>query len=93
MTMKYPNRDLSSAPESGFKNRSEGYREAGSKASATLDLGRIAGEIETGLIHIDDDANELPENLGATERPLNELLEREFCPRSKLLASVNASLK
>ena len=71
-----------------FKNLSEGYCEVGSNASATLDLGRIAGEIETGLIHIDDDANELPENLDATDRPLNEPLEREFCPRSKLLASV-----
>jgi hypothetical protein len=50
-------------------------------------------EIGTGLIHIDEDANELPKILGATDRPLNELSERELCPRSKLLAAVNASLR
>ena len=66
---------------------------ARSAALATLDLARIAGEIGTGLIHIDDDANELPKILGATDRPLNELSERELCPRSKLLAAVNASLR
>ena len=66
---------------------------ARSAALATLDLACIAGEIGTGLIHIDDDANELPKILGATDRPLNELSERELCPRSKLLAAVNASLR
>jgi hypothetical protein len=61
--------------------------------SATLDLARIAGQIGTGLIDIDDDANELPKILGANDRPLNELPERELCPRSKLLAAVYASLR
>jgi hypothetical protein len=59
---------------------------------ATLDLAHC-GEIGTGLIHIDDDANELPKILGATDWPLNELSERELCPRSKLLPAVNVSLR
>ena len=66
---------------------------AANARSATLDLACIAGEIGTGLIDIDDDANELPKILGANDRPLNELPERELCPRSKLLAAVYASLR
>ena len=56
-----------------------------SAALATLERARIAGEIATGLIYIDDDANELHEILGTTDRPLNELSERELCPGSKAL--------
>jgi 2-oxoglutarate ferredoxin oxidoreductase subunit beta len=55
-------------------------------ALATLERARIAGEIATGLIYLDDDSNELHEILGTTDRPLNELSERDFCPGSKRLA-------
>ena len=68
-----------------FRNRSA--------ALATLERARIAGEIATGLIYIDDDASELHEVLGTTDRPLNELSERELCPGSEALNAINASLR
>ena len=55
--------------------------------------GEIAGEIATGLIYINDEADELHEILGTTARPLNELSERELCPGSKALDAINASLR
>jgi 2-oxoglutarate ferredoxin oxidoreductase subunit beta len=64
-----------------------------STALATLERARIAGEIATGLIYIEDEANELHEVLGTADRPLNELSERELCPGSKALAAINASLR
>jgi 2-oxoglutarate ferredoxin oxidoreductase subunit beta len=64
-----------------------------SAALATLERARIAGEIATGLIYIEDEANELHGVLGTADRPLNELSERELCPGSKALAVINASLR
>src|SRR5579871_1461658 len=54
-----------------------------SAALATLERARIAGEIVTGLVYINEEADELHEVLGTTARPLNELGERELCPGSK----------
>ena len=64
-----------------------------SAALATLERARVAGEIATGLIYIEDEANELHEVLGTTDRPLNELSERELCPGSKALDAINVSLR
>ena len=64
-----------------------------SAALATLERARIAREIATGLIYIEDEANELHEVLGTTDRPLNELSERELCPGSKALDAINVSLR
>src|ERR1700723_219892 len=64
-----------------------------SQALATLERARIAGEIATGLLYIDDEANELHEVLGTIDRPLNELSELELCPGSKALEAINASLR
>ena len=64
-----------------------------SHALATLERARLAGEIATGLIYLDDEAEELHEVLGTTARPLNELSERELCPGSKALETINASLR
>src|ERR1700691_4418025 len=64
-----------------------------SAALATLERPRVAGEIATGLIYIEDEANELHEVLGTTDRPLNELSERELCPGSKALDAINVSLR
>ena len=47
-------------------------------ALATLERARISCEIATGLIYIEDEANELHEVLGTADRPLNELSEREL---------------
>jgi hypothetical protein len=43
--------------------------------------------METGPIDVDDNANELPENLGATDRPLNEPLERDLLKLKHILHS------
>jgi 2-oxoglutarate/2-oxoacid ferredoxin oxidoreductase subunit beta len=64
-----------------------------SAALATLERARVAGEIATGLIYIEDEANELHEVLGTTDRPLNKLSERELCPGSKALDAINVSLR
>jgi 2-oxoglutarate/2-oxoacid ferredoxin oxidoreductase subunit beta len=64
-----------------------------SAALATLERCRVSGEIATGLIYINEEADELHEILGTTTRPLNELSERELCPGSKALAAINASLR
>ena len=64
-----------------------------SAALSTLDRARISCEIATELIYIEDEANELHGVLGTADRPLNELSERELCPRSKALAAINASLR
>ena len=64
-----------------------------SQALATLERARVAGEIATGLIYMNDDAEDLHGILGTTSRPLNELAERELCPGSKALDGINASLR
>jgi hypothetical protein len=82
--------------ERGFNERLKPRLVAGEAAPNDARDARsrpYCGEIGTDLIHIDDDANELPKILGVTDRPLNELSERELCPRSELLVAVNASLR
>jgi 2-oxoglutarate/2-oxoacid ferredoxin oxidoreductase subunit beta len=64
-----------------------------SAALAMLERARVDGEIAPGLMYIDDDASELHEVLGTTERPLDELSERELCPGSKALDAINAPLR
>src|SRR5271154_508546 len=64
-----------------------------SAALATLEGARVSGEIVTGLIYVNEDADELHDVLGTTARPLNELAERELCPGSKAIEAINASLR
>ncbi len=52
-----------------------------------------AGEIVTGLLYVERDADDLHHHLETVERPLNELNEKELCPGSKTLAKINASLR
>ncbi len=52
-----------------------------------------AGEIVTGLLFIDNDAEDLHANHGITETPLNVLNEKELCPGSATLAKINASFQ
>lgn len=47
----------------------------------------------TGLLYLDRDAQELHEILETTRRPLNTLTEKELCPGSKVLDSINAGLR
>ncbi len=52
-----------------------------------------AGEIVTGLLYVDPQAEDLHDRLDTVERPLNALNEAELCPGSAALAKVNASLR
>jgi 2-oxoglutarate/2-oxoacid ferredoxin oxidoreductase subunit beta len=51
------------------------------------------GEIVTGLLYIDADANDLHAHHNTTQTPLNALGERELCPGSATLEKINASLR
>jgi 2-oxoglutarate ferredoxin oxidoreductase subunit beta len=51
------------------------------------------GEIVTGLLYVDPDAEDLHDHLGTVTTPLNALTERELCPGSAALAKLNESLR
>ena len=51
-----------------------------SVALATLERARVSGEIATGLVYINEDADELHDILGTTARPLNELSRSRIVP-------------
>jgi 2-oxoglutarate ferredoxin oxidoreductase subunit beta len=54
---------------------------------------RDSGRVLTGLLYIDRDAQEMHEILGTVRRPLNTLTEKELCPGTKVLDSINAGLR
>jgi 2-oxoglutarate ferredoxin oxidoreductase subunit beta len=51
------------------------------------------GEIVTGLLYVEHDAEDLHAHLATVETPLNALGEAELCPGSAALAKLNASLR
>ncbi len=51
------------------------------------------GRILTGLLYIDRDGEELHDVLGTARHPLNTLTEKELCPGSRFLDSINAGLR
>ncbi|MGC8536440.1 MAG: 2-oxoacid:ferredoxin oxidoreductase subunit beta [Rhizomicrobium sp.] len=63
------------------------------KAMAYLQEHHARGEIVTGLLFLDPEAEDLHAALGTTKRPLNRLGERELCPGSKALAGINDSYR
>jgi 2-oxoglutarate/2-oxoacid ferredoxin oxidoreductase subunit beta len=67
----------------------------GDRAAALtlLEACRKTGEIPTGLLYLDRDAEGLHDTMNTTARPLNELAEAELCPGSKALDAINASLR
>jgi 2-oxoglutarate ferredoxin oxidoreductase subunit beta len=64
-----------------------------SAALAMLERHRVDGEIVTGLIYLNEAAEDLHGRLGTTMRPLNGLAELDLCPGSKALEAINASLR
>jgi 2-oxoglutarate/2-oxoacid ferredoxin oxidoreductase subunit beta len=52
-----------------------------------------AGEIVTGLLFVDPDADDLHAHLRTVDAPLNSLGEAELCPGSAQLVKINASLR
>lgn len=51
------------------------------------------GEIVTGLLYVEESAEELHRHLNTVETPLNQLDDAELCPGSKALEALNASLR
>jgi 2-oxoglutarate ferredoxin oxidoreductase subunit beta len=47
------------------------------------------GEVVTGLLYLEDDAEDIHRHLNTVEAPLNRLSEKELCPGSAKLAAVN----
>ena len=62
-------------------------------AMATLHRHKAAGEIVTGLLYLDPEADDLHEHLGTVDAPLNTLNADELCPGSELLEKLNAALR
>jgi 2-oxoglutarate ferredoxin oxidoreductase subunit beta len=52
-----------------------------------------AGEIVTGLLHVDSQAGDLHGHLATARTPLNRLGEAELCPGAATLAKINAALR
>ena len=51
------------------------------------------GEIVTGLLYVEPDADDLHDHLGTPATPLNALGPEELCPGSAALERINASLR
>jgi 2-oxoglutarate/2-oxoacid ferredoxin oxidoreductase subunit beta len=51
------------------------------------------GQIVTGLLYVDPDAEDLHTHLDTVETPLNTMDERALCPGSAVLDKINASLR
>src|SRR5258705_1309727 len=52
---------------------------------------KAAGEIVTGLLHVDPDPEDLHAHLGTVEAPFNRLGESELCPGAAALDKFNAA--
>jgi 2-oxoglutarate ferredoxin oxidoreductase subunit beta len=62
-------------------------------ATTFLQARAAEGEIVTGIIYLDVDAEDLHSNLNTVEFPLNTLGEEELCPGAAALDAFNASLQ
>jgi 2-oxoglutarate ferredoxin oxidoreductase subunit beta len=51
------------------------------------------GEVVTGLLYVEPNADDLHANMNTVERPLNGLGEKELCPGSAALDKINAALR
>jgi 2-oxoglutarate ferredoxin oxidoreductase subunit beta len=51
------------------------------------------GEVATGLLFVDSEAEDLHAHLNTVETPFNQLGARELCPGSATLDRINASLR
>jgi 2-oxoglutarate ferredoxin oxidoreductase subunit beta len=76
-----------------LRKLAQGY-DAGDRLAAMSHIANheSRGEILTGLLYVQPDADDLHANLNTVEMPLNRLGTRELCPGSAALASINAEL-
>jgi 2-oxoglutarate ferredoxin oxidoreductase subunit beta len=51
------------------------------------------GQIVTGVLYLDREAEDLHQHLNTTDIPLNTLSEKELCPGAAKLEEINASLR
>jgi 2-oxoglutarate ferredoxin oxidoreductase subunit beta len=51
------------------------------------------GQIVTGLLYVEEEAEDLHAHLRTVDRPLNALREKELCPGQAALDKFNASLR
>src|SRR5262249_26754572 len=51
------------------------------------------GQVVTGLLYVEKDAEALHSNLGTVDTPLNALAEKDLCPGSATLDKINQSLR
>jgi 2-oxoglutarate ferredoxin oxidoreductase subunit beta len=63
------------------------------KAMAYLQERHAAGEVVTGLLYVEEEAQDLHDGLNTTAVPLNTLGETELCPGSAKLAGINADYR
>jgi 2-oxoglutarate/2-oxoacid ferredoxin oxidoreductase subunit beta len=63
------------------------------QAISFLQHRHAAGEIVTGLLYVDPDAEDLHSYLNTATTPFNELTEDELCPGSAALDKLNAALR
>jgi 2-oxoglutarate/2-oxoacid ferredoxin oxidoreductase subunit beta len=63
------------------------------KAMSYLQERHTAGEVVTGLLYVEDQAEDLHAGLNTAATPLNKLGERELCPGSAKLADLNAEYR
>lgn len=62
-------------------------------ANEALIKARDRGEILTGLLYINPKSSPLHDTIKSSDKPLNELKEKELCPGSKKLDDINSSLR
>jgi 2-oxoglutarate ferredoxin oxidoreductase subunit beta len=62
-------------------------------AMAFLQKHAAKGQVVTGLLYVDADAEDLHSHLDTVAAPLNALGEKELCPGSAALEKINASLR
>src|SRR5437899_4009719 len=51
------------------------------------------GQVVTGVLYLDREAEDLHKHLNTTDAPLNALSERELCPGAAVLDKINAGLR
>jgi 2-oxoglutarate/2-oxoacid ferredoxin oxidoreductase subunit beta len=62
-------------------------------AMAFLQKHAAKGQVVTGLLYVDAEAEDLHSHLNTIEAPLNTLGEKELCPGTAALEKINASLR
>jgi len=72
----------------------KGY-DAGDRLAAInhIQLHQARGEIVTGLLYIDPEADDLHDHLATSATPLNKLTETDLCPGAAALRALNAELR